>query len=137
MFFKKSKAEVIPNLDGPVSALEHKTRVVVFIYDKDDYKEEYKQLIASARYLTSRFNLRIGVVSNKSIIKKMKKEMGGNWFSSVAMSSVVLKRYDGRWVNFDLTSGDPINFTWWINKNSLKPVEELKSSTSFIQDQLR
>jgi len=112
--------------------MDHKTRVVVFIYDKDEYKQEYKQLKASGRYLTSRFNLRIAYVDNKNLINKMKTKMGGNWFSQVAKSSVVLKRHDGRWVNFDLTSGDPINFTWWINKNSLKPVEELKASSSFI-----
>ena len=77
------------------------------------------------------------ICENKYTIRKLKHKMGGNFFSQVALSSIVLKRYDDKWVNFDMTSGDPINFSWWINKASIKPVEMLKPSTSFIQDQLR
>ena len=41
-FFKKSKDTNIPNLDEPVSKLDLRTRVVVFIFEKDEYREEIK-----------------------------------------------------------------------------------------------
>jgi hypothetical protein len=41
------------------------------------------------------------------------------------MTSLVLKRYDGEFMNLDLTSGDETPFHFWMNKMSMKEVEEL------------
>ena len=58
-------------------------------------------------------------------------------FSTIAMSSLVLKRYDGELVNFDLTSSDHVFAHIWINKNSLKEVDELNNEAYKIYDLLR
>lgn len=49
-----------------------KTRVVAFIYDKEDFLEELKNLKYAARYSAKREELRMGVVYDKKIIKKYK-----------------------------------------------------------------
>jgi hypothetical protein len=56
--------------------MKYKTRVVCFFYDKDEYKPEIKNLRESARYLSLRDNLRIGIVDDKRIVKKLKLKHG-------------------------------------------------------------
>lgn len=53
------------------------------------------------------------------------------------MSSCVLKRYDGQFLSYDLTSEEHINFHYWINKNSMKEVDELGGESFKIYEQLR
>jgi len=40
------------------------TRVLAFFYDKNEYKEEIHLLRQAALYLSNRYNLRIGVVTD-------------------------------------------------------------------------
>lgn len=49
------------------------TRVVAFYYDKEDFKDEISMLKHSAQYLSNRYNLRIGVVTDKKLIQLIKK----------------------------------------------------------------
>ena len=58
-------------------------------------------------------------------------------FSSVAMSSLVLKRYDGEFEVYDLTSEEHVNIHVWINKRSVKAVDELNNENYAIYGLLR
>ena len=53
------------------------------------------------------------------------------------MSSLVLKRYDGDWVKFDITSEQAIHYNFWINKYSLKEVDQLSNEAYKIYELLR
>ena len=53
------------------------------------------------------------------------------------MSSLVLKRYDGEVLFYDITGDDHIFIHNWINKHSLKDVEELTTESYKIQELLR
>jgi hypothetical protein len=53
---------------------------VAFIYDKSEYKEELSNLKNVARFLSTRDNLRIGIVDDVRLIKKFKNQMGTKWF---------------------------------------------------------
>jgi hypothetical protein len=94
-------------------------------------------LKSDARYLATRDNLRIGFVDNQRLIKKMKAKYSVKMFSSIAMSSLVLKRYDGELLNYDLTSEDHVFIHNWINKNTLKEVDELTNESYRIYELLR
>lgn len=72
-----------------------KTRVIAFIYDKQDYIDELKNLRLTGRFSAKRDELRIGLVTDKKIIKKYKAKYGTLWFPEGTYSTVVLKRYDG------------------------------------------
>lgn len=50
-------------------------------------------------------------------------------FSSVSLSSLVLKRYDGELKYYDLTSEDHVFVHNWVNKNSVKEVDELTNES--------
>lgn len=114
-----------------------KTRVICFLWDKAEYKTEYKELKDSAKFLSTRDNLRIGFVDNQRLIKKMKSKYNIRMFSSVSMSSLVLKRYDGELIYYDLTSEDHMFAHNWINKKSLKEVDELTNESYRIYELLR
>lgn len=96
--------------------------------------EEFKNLKNDAKYLSLRENLRIGFVDNQKLIRKLKQKHGVNWFSPISMSSLVLKRYDGQIVYYDLTGEDHVVMANWINKNSVKEVDELTMESYSIQE---
>ena len=62
---------------------------------------------------------------------------GPRLFNPISMSSLVLRRYDGAIRVHDITGEDHINFASWINKQSLKEVEELTNESYRIQELLR
>lgn len=134
-FFKKS--EGVGRLNDVYSQMKLKTRVVCFVWDKHEYREELKQIKRDARYLATRENLRIAVVDNQKLIKKYKARYQTRMFSSVAMSSLVLKRYDGELAYYDLTSEDHVQAAQWINKHSLKEVDELTGEAYRLYELLR
>ena len=111
--------------------------MICFLYDKQEYKQELKELRRDARFLATRDNLRIGLVDSQKLIKKYKNRYQTRMFSSVAMSSLVLKRYDGDIVYYDLTSEDHISASYWINKNSVKQVDELTGESYRLYELLR
>lgn len=71
-----------------------KTRVVVFYYDIEEYKDELEDLRVGARFAQVREDLRVAYVTDKNLVKKMKRKNPG-WFDKIGYSSAVLKRYDG------------------------------------------
>ena len=74
-------------------------------------------------------------VDDKKLIKKMKNK-NAYWFDSTGLTSIVLKRYDGEFAYQDLSADNTV-FHHWVNKNSLKEVEDLTAETYKIQEQLR
>jgi uncharacterized radical SAM superfamily protein len=56
--------------------LKVQTRVICFLWDVKEYKEELKALKNDARFLATRDNLRIGFVDDQRLIKKMKAKYG-------------------------------------------------------------
>lgn len=86
-----------------------KTRVVSFVFDKQEYKEELTNIRRDARMLSTRDNLRIGLVENQRLVKKMKaSKWGHRLFATVSMSSLVLRRYDGTIKFHDMTGDDHV-----------------------------
>ena len=65
----------------------------------------------------------------------------GKWgprlFATVSMSSIVLRRYDGTIKYHDFTGDDHVGIAQWINKNTLKEVEELGNESYRISELLR
>ena len=57
-----------------------KTRIIVFVYQKEDYEDELKAIKEVARRAAKRVGLRFGLVTDKMIIKKLKKTT--SWFPS-------------------------------------------------------
>ena len=105
-----------------------------FFYDKGDYKDEIKRLRAEARRLASRSGLRIAMVTDNGLIKRIKKLYSVSLFPEVGYSSCAVKRYDGDTTVHDFSGSDEdINFYKWINVNSKKPVEELTNEVLPIQ----
>jgi len=96
-----------------------KTRVIVFFYGSEEYKDEIQDLRQEARFSSTREDLRVAYVTDEALVKKMKRKHV-DWFQKIGMSSAVLLRYDGLIVKLDITSGDKIEFSNWINKNSMK-----------------
>lgn len=135
-FFKKYQ-DIVPRMEDHYNSLKYKTRVICFLYNKQEYKEEYKDLRNDAKFLATRDNLRIAFVDNQRLIKKMKLKYSVRMFSSISMSSLVLKRYDGDILNYDLTSEDHVFIHNWINKRTLKEVDELTNESYRIYELLR
>ena len=100
------------------------------MYDKKEYREEFNGIRNDARFLATRDNLRVGIVDNQRLVKKLKAgRYGAKLFPLISMSSIVLRRYDGAYKVYDITGDDHIKAHTWINKNSLKDVEELTTET--------
>jgi hypothetical protein len=75
-----------------------------------------------------REEFRVGLVTDKKLIKKYKANHGTLWFPEGAYSSIVLKRYDGKVFYHDILQGNPpIGFVHWFNRKSIRDVEEMSS----------
>ena len=82
------------NIDQWVEKLGKNTRVVAFFYGKEEYIDDINALKNVAEGLSSRLNLRIGLITDTHLISKLKKKYE-HFFFQVGMSSMVLVRYDG------------------------------------------
>jgi hypothetical protein len=115
-----------------------KTRVIAFVYDKEDFVDELKNLRQTAKFSAKRDDLRVSMVTDKKLIKKYKANYGTLWFPEGAYSSIVLKRYDGRTFYHDLLTGNPpMGFMFWINKKSVRDTEEMNPDTFRIFEMIR
>jgi hypothetical protein len=125
-------------LGGAYSERKAKTRVIAFIFDKEDFIDELKSLRFTGRASAKREELRIAIVTDKKLIKKYKAQYGSLWFPEGSYSTIVLKRYDGRTFSHDLLNGSPANgFMFWVNKKSIKDVEEMSPDTFRIFEIIR
>ena len=81
-------------MDGYLKEFGLNTRVVVFLYDKDEFKEETLFLKHYATKMANRHNLRMAVVKDRDLVTSMIKKYPE--FNLLNSSSImVLKRYDG------------------------------------------
>jgi len=91
-----------------------------------------------AKLLATRENLRVGLVENQRLVKKLKAgKYGARLFPPVSMSSLVLRRYDGVYKVHDITGDDHVTVNFWINKNTIKEVEELHGESYRISELIR
>ena len=135
--FLRQMSEV-PSMAEQWAASKMKTRVVCFVYDKQEYKEELATVRAEARFLATRDNLRVGIVDNPRLVKKIKAgKYGHTLFPEVGLSALVLRRYDGVFRIHDLNGDSFVSPALWVNKQSLREVEELHSESYRIMELLR
>ncbi|CDW90844.1 UNKNOWN [Stylonychia lemnae] len=116
-----------------------KTRVIAFIYDKEDYTDELKNLRQTGRFSAKRDELRIALVPDKKIIKKYKAKYGTLWFPEGTYSTIMLKRYDGQTFYSDLLGDGSgiLSYQYWINKKSINLVEETNTDTFRVFEMIR
>lgn len=89
---------------------------MAFLFDTDEYSEELKNLKNAGRLSAKREELRIGLVTDKKLIKKYKAKYGSTWFPEVTYSTIILKRYDGQITHYDLIDHKQISLFYWITK---------------------
>jgi len=134
--FKKTDGEMIPQ-NEQYQNYRLKTRLVCFFYDKDEFKEEIKNLKQGARKLSGRSSLRVAMVTNSKLVKQLKKEMSVKYFSDLSLSSCVLKRFDGEFIVRDMNDQDQKQeIDKWITINSKKEVDILDEETLALQQSL-
>ena len=66
------------------------TRVIAFVSDEKRFSKQINELYSAARDLGIRTDLRIGIVTNATIVQKYVDVMGINWFNSSSTNSIVL-----------------------------------------------
>jgi hypothetical protein len=116
-FLSQLGMDRVPRINDHWASHTHRTRVICFLYDSNEYKEELKNLRRDAKSVSTRENLRIAVVTNQRLVKKMKAgPWGSRLFNPISMSSLVLRRYDGAIRVHDITGEDHISFQAWMNK---------------------
>lgn len=110
---------------------------MVFFFGADEYRDEMTNLKQGARFSSTRESLRVAYVTDEDLIKRMKRKYSADWFERVGYTVAVLRRYDGKYIKFDITGGDKPNFAHWLNKASMKPVEEWSPDVSRLYEMLR
>lgn len=125
-FMMPTGVELRPELmlDRLYKDLKYKTRAIICIYNRGDYDEEIESLKEVARRSAHMLNLRIGIVSDAKLVKKLKKET--HWFGDASLNTLIVKRYDGELFNLDLLQVSmQENAYAWIWKKSIKEVEAM------------
>lgn len=126
-------AKLLPG-DDTYSQYRLKTRMVCFFYDKDEYKDEIKNLKKAARGLAHRGNLRIGLVTDSNMIKRLKKRHSVRYFPELGYSSCALRRYDGEYKVYDVSDATHSSALFaWVNYNSKKHVDLLDNEALQVQ----
>lgn len=76
-------------------------------------------------------NLHFGLVTDRILIRKLKASYGGLWFHEDALTTMVIKRYDGQLSKLDLLDGGPelADIQFFVNKMSLPLVTEVSDES--------
>ena len=127
-FFKKET----PMLAESYSELRHKTRVLVFMFDKDEYQNEMKLIREAGRLLSQRVSIRLGLVTDHKLIRQYKAKKGRSWFNDdVQLSTIVVQRFDKQTFPMDIfTIENVATLVHFMQKKSLMPVSELNPESS-------
>lgn len=76
------------------SDMQLKTRVLVLMFDKEQFEGEMKMITEAARLLSSKQQIRFGIVKDAKIIRKYRASKGTAWFpDEVQLSSIVVQNY--------------------------------------------
>lgn len=72
----------------------YRNRLVGFFADQEEYMSEYENFYKYAEKISHRNELRIGIVTNRDLIRHFKSIYEGSWFNVHSWNSIVLKRDD-------------------------------------------
>ena len=113
---------------------KHKTRVLVFMLDKDEYAAEMQMLRYAGRLLSQRMSIRIGLVEDPKLIRLYKARHGAKWFNDdVQLSTIIVQRFDKQIFPLDLFHIPHFNvLQHFISKKSLMPVTEIDQESSYL-----
>ena len=105
----------------------HKTRVLVFMFDKEEYDTEMKIIKDTGRLQAQRLSVRMGLVTDHKLIRLYRSRRGNSWFNDeVQLSTIVLQRFDKQSFPMDIFHLENVGLLiHFINKKSLMPVTEL------------
>ena len=68
-------------LNEQYTSLKHKTRVLVFMFDKEEYATEMKIIRDAGRLSAQRVSIRMGLVTDHKLIRLYKTRRGNSWFN--------------------------------------------------------
>ncbi len=75
-------------------------------------------------------NLKFGLVTDRILIRKLKASYGGLWFQEDALTTMVIKRYDGQLSKLDLLEGPELtDIQFFVNRMSLPLVTEVSDES--------
>jgi hypothetical protein len=111
-----------------------RNRLVGFFSDIEDYSAEYSLFLSLAEKISHRADLRIGIVTDKEIVKHFKQIYDGIWFNSHSWNSIVLKRVD-KYYYLDLSLlNDKLEI--FMVYNTISFVDELSNNNNFITSKI-
>lgn len=113
-------------------ALDHpyRIRLIGFFADVEDYSAEYSQFYSYAEKISHRPDLRIGIVTDKEIVRYFKQIYEGIWFNDHSWNSIVLKRID-RYFFLDLSLLNE-HLEAFVVYNTIPFIDELSNNNNFI-----
>jgi hypothetical protein len=129
------------NIDIFASQYPKTTRVIAFISNKNEYKEELKTLSSDARDLTFREDIRIAKITNVEIVAEYKRKYDKEWFSELSSNSIVafvhnIGKKNANIKYYDLSTDTGL-FQKWVNRASVDTVEPQNSISLKIINQLQ
>ena len=117
--------------------MSKRVRVIAFIHDKAEYKNELRLFQEAAQSLSGkRDDLRVGLVTNKTLINIYKARYSAKWFDEYSLNTIVLEREPGVFAYYDIEK-ENTDISHWMNKFSLKKNgEEINRESFFIAKSL-
>ena len=114
-----------------------KTRVIALFHDKGEYSNELRLFQEAAQALAGRReDLRIGLVTDRALVKAYKAKYGPKWFDEYSLNTMVLQREPGNFAFYDFEQQN-IDIRSWINKKSLnKNGDPITRETAFIANDI-
>lgn len=76
-FFKKENQVLGTHYSNQM----HKTRVLVFMFDKEEYETEMKIIKEAGRLQAQRLTVRMGLVTDHKLIRLYRSRRGNSWFN--------------------------------------------------------
>lgn len=76
----------------PFFEMMFRNRLIGFFADPEEYETEYKNFHNYAEKISHRNELRVGIVTNRELVKHFKSIYEGSWFNVHSWNSIVLKR---------------------------------------------
>lgn len=122
-------------IDIPEETDHHyRIRMIGFFYDLEDYSADYSQFISYAEKISYRPDLRIGMVTDREIVKHFKQIYEGIWFNSHSWNSIVLKRIN-KYYYLDLSLLSEQMEVFMVY-NSVPFLDELSNNNNFVTNKI-